>query len=753
MTLALDKTVLAWRQVSPATYRAMQRSLVDYGQRVGGQVFSDAELAADAPPPIDWQGWTPFTVLVTPTTQALLVQPAQGPSKPLGLTCDGGAIAQFLTTLVDILPPTHPWRPQLESLIHPLHSRPPALGTEELILALAPLWVGESGPSGPGEESPHLSAPRTSTDPDPLLHQVIHKVHQSLDLDTILATTVAEARQSLGVDRLVIYQFTPPLQVSPVAISALPWQGTVVHAALAPPWDGATIAPDWQRAEPLIIAAALDRMAAQAPLSPTLSPCWELALGPEVPCPSPLVSPIVIRDRLWGLLIAHQICTPRQWQTHHRAFLQPIAEHLGVAIYQAQLYQQLQDQTHSLEQCITTQTQDLQDALIAAQAANRTKSEFLATMSHELRTPLTCIIGMSATLLRWSFGDLTPRQRDYLTTIHESGERLLALINDILELAKIEAGRAVLEVAPVSLDTLAYQCWEAFYPEAQAHDIEMTYDLDALGGQDEFVGDARRICQILSNLLSNALKFTAAGGQVNLRVRREHQTAVFHIEDTGIGIPTAQQSFLFQTFHQLEAGPQRRYEGTGLGLALTKQLVELHGGTITVNSQVGVGSVFTVRLPNQRLEKEKPLINVTAEGLDRPQGTLSPTEQASESVVGRIVLVEDQEETAGVICDLLTAADYQVIWVIEGSQVVEQVALLKPAAIIINLQLTGVDGRHIIQDLRESLVTGQIKILGLAPEPDSHIGVPGADAILAKPLDPRRLLEQVNALMVPRPTA
>ena len=182
-------------------------------------------------------------------------------------------------------------------------------------------------------------------------------------------------------------------------------------------------------------------------------------------------------------------------------------------------------------------------------------------MSHELRTPLTCIIGMSATLLRWSLGDLSPRQRDYLNTIHTSGEHLLSVINDILEVSKIEAGRTVLEVREFSLATLSRQSVDTFRNQAMKSGIEIVLDLKLPPGQDTFVADPRRIRQILSNLLSNAIKFTPEEGKVTLRVRKEQNAAVFQVEDTGIGIPASAQSILFEKFQQLESARQREYQG------------------------------------------------------------------------------------------------------------------------------------------------------------------------------------------------
>jgi len=361
---------------------------------------------------------------------------------------------------------------------------------------------------------------------------------------------------------------------------------------------------------------------------------------------------------------------------------------------------------------------------------------WLATMSHELRTPLTCIIGISATLLRWSLGDLSPRQRDYLNTIHTSGEHLLSVINDILEVSKIEAGRTVLEVREFSLATLSRQSVDTFRNQAMKSGIEIVLDLKLPPGQDTFVADPRRIRQILSNLLSNAIKFTPEEGKVTLRVRKEQNAAVFQVEDTGIGIPASAQSILFEKFQQLESARQREYQGTGLGLALTKQLVELHGGSIKVTSEVGVGSVFTVRLP---LQRQSAAID---ENLN---------EIASEPVIGRIVLVEDNEESASVICDMLTAADYQVIWIVDGSRVLDQVELLQPAAVITNVSLASADGYEIIESLRHYVGTLGVKIVALLNETDLDQAAKarnsGAEAIITKPINPKELLSSMNALM------
>ncbi|PZU96919.1 MAG: hybrid sensor histidine kinase/response regulator [Leptolyngbya sp.] len=584
-----------------------------------------------------------------------------------------------------------------------------------------------------------------------LLNQVITKIQGSLELSEILETTVAEVRQFLQADRLLIYQFdqVPGTPVQPMDSAASARSsgagpiGYITYESRSSDRLASVLHytedlcfhdhPDYPHQErryrhgrPL----AIDDVAKAYPHAP----CMATFLT-QMQVKSKAVTPIQVGQQLWGLLIVHQCDDLRQWQPWETEFLQHIAEHLAIAINQAQLYHQLQQQTQNLEVCVVERTQDLRDALVAAEAANRAKTEFLATMSHELRTPLTYIIGMSATLLRWSLGELTPRQRDYLSTIQTSGEHLLRVINDILDVSKIEAGRTALDVRQFSLTSLCRQSVDGFRTEAAQNDIDIALDLKLPSGQDTFLADPRRVRQILANLLSNAVKFTDAGGKVILRVRREQNDAVFQVQDTGIGISAAAQSLLFEKFQQLESVLQREHPGTGLGLALTKQLVELHGGSIKVNSEVGKGSIFTVRIPAQRLTE-----TLAAE----PSLTAEPT-------VGRIVLVEDNEETASVICDMLTAAGYQVIWIVDGSRVIDQVELLQPAAMITSLSLASADGSDIIATLRQSSVSPGPKILALvdldSPEQREQALKAGANDCVSKPIDPRQLLATVNAVM------
>lgn len=498
-----------------------------------------------------------------------------------------------------------------------------------------------------------------------LLNQVTSQIRKTLDLPVIMATSIAQVREFLELDRLVVYKFeesrvktenstlksqdstTSPSVLSPHLSISTPFylhnfpfgyasrlNGGNPRTALDSPSPHLSISTSFQanqqklpeksgcivyevRADdeiPSVLGYNEKNCFAQIPR------CWEkyhqgftLAVDDvektyvleecllhflrKAKVRAKLASPIVYQDKLWGLLIAHQCDTPRQWNESDKNLLSSVAEQLAIAIHQAELMRSLTQEKQTLEQRVVERTMALHDALEAAEAASRLRSEFLATISHELLTPLTYVIGMSSTLLRWSFGELSQRQRDYLQTIHDSGEHLQDMINDILDLSQIEAGKTVLNITEFSLVNTAQSTLNTLKEKATSQRVNLNLDVQVNPQQDIFTADVRRVQQIVWNLLTNAIKFTPEGGNVILRLWVEDETAVFQVEDTGIGIPEEQLSLLFEKFYQLDTPYRRRYGGTGLGLALTKQLVELHRGRIEVESTVGAGSVFTVWIP------------------------------------------------------------------------------------------------------------------------------------------------------------
>ena len=257
--------------------------------------------------------------------------------------------------------------------------------------------------------------------------------------------------------------------------------------------------------------------------------------------------------------------------------LKTFADQAVIAIQNARLFREIQEKSAQLE------------------VANKHKSEFLANMSHELRTPLNAIIGFSEALSDRMFGEVNEKQAEYLKDIHESGRHLLSLINDILDLSKIEAGRMELDVSTFHLPTALGNAMTLIRERAQRHGIELGLDVDE--HLAEFSGDERKFKQIMLNLLSNAVKFTPDGGKVQVSARRENGAVEIAVRDTGIGIAPEDQAAVFEEFKQVGRDKMRTAEGTGLGLALTRRFVELHGGAIRLESTPGKGSTFTVSLP------------------------------------------------------------------------------------------------------------------------------------------------------------
>ena len=251
----------------------------------------------------------------------------------------------------------------------------------------------------------------------------------------------------------------------------------------------------------------------------------------------------------------------------------------------------------SLERKVEERTQELNEKSRQLEVANRHKSEFLASMSHELRTPLNAIIGFSEALLERIFGEMNPKQEDYLKDIHESGRHLLSLINDILDLSKVEAGRMELDPTPFHLPKLLESALALVRERAMRHDIRLTMVVAPEVG--EIVADERKVKQIVLNLLSNAVKFTPDGGSVTLTVRHRDDAIEVMVSDTGVGIADEDQVAVFEEFRQVGRDYLSKHEGTGLGLALARRFVELHGGHISVASTPGQGTTFIFTLPVQ----------------------------------------------------------------------------------------------------------------------------------------------------------
>ncbi|MBW4521979.1 MAG: response regulator [Scytolyngbya sp. HA4215-MV1] len=755
------------RILSQKTFQQLRRALAAFVQALSSNplYLTEVMVQKDHLPPDSQE--EQFSCIVSPQFQVLLLaKTLPGWQRQVTLTFDAATIAQFLKEV-----PAAAWRDvaiasQIVTHSPTIQPNDPILQSE-FTLQLLEILDTESLPPPllvESEFSPHpVCAPVEAAlwqqvEQERLLYQVILQIRRSFELPEILETAICEVRRFLQSDRLVILQCEPvfPQLPSPLSshssksASTSTFGGQITYESRSTDQvlsvlnlaEGASCLVDVPNYREKYSKGAV---LAVSDVEETyhLSPCL-ITLLRSVQVRAKLIIPIIVQEELWGLLIAHQCWEPRIWKDNEKNFLQQVAEHLAIAIYQVKLYNQVQQQKQTLEQRVIERTQELHDALIAAQTASLAKSEFLSAMSHELRTPLTCVIGMSATLLRWSFGELSQKQRDYLAMIQSSGEHLLELINDILDLSQVEAGKTVLNISQFSLSQVAHQTLQTFKEKARLNQIALKLELQISPEQDLFTADSRRVKQILYNLLSNAIKFTSEGGQVTLRLMIENNIALIAVKDTGIGIAEQHLPLLFQKFQQLDTSYQRKYEGTGLGLALTKQLVELHGGWIGVQSKVGMGSTFTVRLP------ALPLPPPSAPAAETLHIQSKPLIQPA-AVKKRIVVIEDHEDSATLICDLLTTAGYQVIWMIEGMTAVKQIEILLPALVITDIQLPGINGLEIINHLRQHPLTHSVKILALTakalPEDQDECLQAGAHGYLAKPIQPEQLVDKVIELL------
>jgi signal transduction histidine kinase len=262
--------------------------------------------------------------------------------------------------------------------------------------------------------------------------------------------------------------------------------------------------------------------------------------------------------------------------------------------FQGKLVVPNRDELGALAESLNRMSTELGRLYRQLEAANQHKSEFLANMSHELRTPLNAVIGFSEVLKERMFGELNDKQAEYIDDIHSSGKHLLSLINDILDLSKIEAGRMELELSEFSLPEMLQSTLVLLRERASNHNIAL--GLEVAPGIDSVRADERKVKQVMLNLLSNAVKFTPDGGAINVRAAAASDAIEISVTDTGIGIAPEDQAAVFEEFKQVGHDSARKAEGTGLGLALTKKFVELHGGTIRVESTLGKGSTFAFTL-------------------------------------------------------------------------------------------------------------------------------------------------------------
>jgi PAS domain S-box-containing protein len=420
---------------------------------------------------------------------------------------------------------------------------------------------------------------------------------------------------------------------------------------------------------------------------------------------------------------------------------------------------QLLQLNQSLENKVKKRTAALQQTNEELLRSTRLKDEFLANMSHELRTPLNAILGMTEGLQEQVYGTLNARQLQALKTVERSGSHLLELINDILDLAKIEAGQIELDCTHTSINLLCQSSMSFIKQQALQkgiqHNIQIPLNLPSL------LVDERRMRQVLINLLNNAVKFTPKGGRINLEVtqsppelppdlatgdRPSQQYLRISVSDTGIGISPENIKKLFQPFIQIDSALNRQYEGTGLGLALVKRIVELHGGRVGLTSELGVGSCFTVDLPHD-CSSEIVVSN-------RPKTTQSldaPITNKNDIQSPLILLVEDNEANIITTVSYLEAKHYRVLLAKNGQEAIAIAKAHQPDIILMDIQMPTMDGIEATRQIRLDPNLVDIPIiamtaLAMSGDRDRCLAA-GANEYVSKPLKLKQLVTTIQSLL------
>ncbi len=373
---------------------------------------------------------------------------------------------------------------------------------------------------------------------------------------------------------------------------------------------------------------------------------------------------------------------------------------------------------------------ELEEQSVELELASRHKSEFLASMSHELRTPLNAVLGFSEVLLERMFGDINERQEEYLRDIHGSGQHLLELLNEILDLSKVEAGRMDLEYSTFDLRSLLDGAASMLRERAALHSIDLGIETgDDIGS---VYSDELRLKQVLLNLMTNAVKFTGDGGSVAVRAVREGPEVLITVTDTGIGVPEADRERIFESFQQGGRGGSRE-EGTGLGLTLSRRLVELLGGRMWLESEVGRGSTFGFSLPA---------------GDQDAAG--QPGDEEWTPASGEVVVIEDDRPSLALFSAYLSGAALKVTTARDGPSGLAAVRRTLPDAVLLDIRLPGIDGWAVLKALKAEQETRGIPVIIVSIVDERARGAAmGAAAYLVKPVGREDLLTALMAVGAP----
>ena len=530
------------------------------------------------------------------------------------------------------------------------------------------------------------------------LREVGEAVNSSLDVDEVLETIAAHAVELSETDGGSIMEYSPADRCFLVR-SVYNTDAAVVSRlrSIRIGLDDTLVGRAAREGRPIGVPDL-----AEVPLDPHLEILY--ADGWR----SLVAVPMLREGNVVGCLVVRRKGTGR-FSDEILELLETFADQSAVAMLNARLYRELQEQSLELE------------------LASRHKSEFLASMSHELRTPLNAVLGFSEVLLEEMFGPVNERQEEYLRDIHGSGQHLLELINEILDLSKVEAGRMELEYSSLDLRDLLEEATAMLRERATAHAISLTVDVAADVGRIQ--SDELRLKQVVLNLLTNAVKFTGDGGAVLVRAVRRGGDVEVTVRDTGIGVPEDDFERIFESFQQGGRGSSRE-EGTGLGLTLSRRIVELLGGRMWLKSEVGVGSTFGFSLP-------APEESMAGAG-----------EEASKTeVMGDVVVIEDDRRSMELITVYLESAARRVAVARDGTAGLALVRQVRPDVVLLDIKLPGIDGWTVLERLKADPDTRDIPVVVVSVVDERARGVAlGAAAYLVKPVSREALLDELAAI-------
>lgn len=527
---------------------------------------------------------------------------------------------------------------------------------------------------------------RESVERERTLFQVTQSMRQTLDIETIFRNVTQKLRVTLGCSRVSVYRFHSD------------WSGEFVAESVAPGWVplvGDGIEPVW--ADTYLQETRGGRYRLQESFAVSdiyqagLADC-HIELLEQFQAKAFCAVGVYAGEQLWGLLSAYQNNGPRQWKSQEIQLLTQVGIQLGVAIQQAELFAQIQNQ--SLQ---------LQHAAEAAEAANRAKSAFLANMSHELRTPLNAILGFAQLMAQSP--SLPAEHRENLAIINRSGHHLLTLINDVLDMAKIEAGRTTINEHTFNLHRLLEDLERMLSLKAREKGLRLSVSREA-GVPELVLADEIKLRQVLLNLIGNAIKFTETGSVlVSVRVREpgaveerfqlptdsERLTLHFEVEDTGAGIPENDLEKIFEPFLQTRTGKQSQ-EGTGLGLPISRKFVELMGGEITVSSQVGRGSTFEFDI---QVGLGEPCNLETGSQPTRQIIALEPNQPRY-----RILIADDQRDNRQLLVEWLSPLGFEIKEATNGFQALQLWSSWQPHLIFMDVRMPGMTGIEATQQIK-----------------------------------------------------